>query len=379
MCNHKKKTMRSVLLFFFLLSVQYSLANDGAFFVSGNQLIPIEETDISIKKEILTINRINEEEVEVLVYYEFKNPQKQSKKLTVGFEAMSPSGDADVLPVDGHHPYISEFTVEVNNTLLSHKVAAVDDSIYYEAGKINNLDAKQISERSYDGWAEFYYVYYFEAAFKPGLNVVKHSYKFKLSGGVFYNYNFDYILTAAKRWSNKQIDDFTLIINMGEFQDFYIPKSFFQHSNDWVILGTGKTLDEKVVPYIAEDDNPEGDPVAQFYIQKGGIVLKKKNFSPQGELYVISLRRFMASDVFDYEEQRQLPFTTEFYYESAVDDTSRTILRNLPFAKRGYIFKNPELSNYYTTQPWYIPNPSCKGLMSELAKSEQEWVTRWSE
>ena len=59
-------------------------ANDGAFFARGNQLIPIQETSISVKKEILSIKKIRNQFVEVSVYYEFFNPDAD-KEIIVGF------------------------------------------------------------------------------------------------------------------------------------------------------------------------------------------------------------------------------------------------------------------------------------------------------
>jgi hypothetical protein len=35
----------------------------------------------------------------------------------------------------------------------------------------------------------------------------------------------------------------------------------------------------------------------------------------------------------------------------------KKILRNLPFAHRGYSFKNPELKNFYEKMDWFMPNP----------------------
>jgi len=358
------------------------MANDGAFFTSGNHLIPISETDISVKKEILSINRINAQQVEVMVYYEFHNP-KNDKKLTVGFEAMSPSGDAQVSPIEGRHPYISDFTVEVNDKILSYKVALVDDSLYYKDGSVNELNSTQISDKTYDGWAEYSYVYYFDATFKSGLNVVKHTYTFDLSGGVMYNYNFDYVLSAAMRWGNKQIDDFTLIINMGDFQDYHVRRTFFDSSKEWIITGIGKLEDSvPVLPFLNEDGEiQENEKATQFYIRKGTIIFKKQDFKPKGELYLVSPRIMQQNyESFNYKEQAVLPLTTELYYESTeTDEVSKKILRNLPFAKRGYVFSNPVLRQYYNNQPWYIPNPSYKSKMDDLTKSEQEWVVRWSE
>jgi hypothetical protein len=60
----------------------FTYANDGAYRVNGNQLIPMYETDISVKKEILSIRRLNDKQAEVDVYYEFLNP-KEAKYLEV--------------------------------------------------------------------------------------------------------------------------------------------------------------------------------------------------------------------------------------------------------------------------------------------------------
>ncbi len=52
------------------------MANDGSYYASGNHLIPVFETDISVKKEILTLKKIRNRFIEVTVYYEFFNPQE---------------------------------------------------------------------------------------------------------------------------------------------------------------------------------------------------------------------------------------------------------------------------------------------------------------
>ena len=63
------------ILFFLLLLIAGAKANDGVFYASGNQLIPVTETDISVRKEVLTINRVGDRLV-VTVYYEVFNPTK---------------------------------------------------------------------------------------------------------------------------------------------------------------------------------------------------------------------------------------------------------------------------------------------------------------
>ena len=69
-----KSVMRKLIIVLFCcLSTLFATANDGVFYASGNQLIPITETDISVKKEVLTLNRVGDH-IEVTVYYEFSRP-----------------------------------------------------------------------------------------------------------------------------------------------------------------------------------------------------------------------------------------------------------------------------------------------------------------
>ena len=96
-----------VILCFVLISAM-SYANDGVYYASGNHLIPIFETDISVQKEILTVKKINHDFIEVTVYYEFFNP-KAAKEVIVGFEAFSPAGDVDPTPKKRATSFYEEF------------------------------------------------------------------------------------------------------------------------------------------------------------------------------------------------------------------------------------------------------------------------------
>ncbi len=375
----KYLTLLSLLLFF--STATYT--NDGAYYISGNQLMPIIETDIAVKKEILSIKRKNKRQVDVSVYYEFYNPGK-TKSIIVGFEAFSPSGDVNPNPKNGQHPNIYDFTVNMNNVALPYEVAIVKDSIYFQNGKFKSLNRGQI-EDSIDEYgdmgADFFYVYHFTANFKNGLNIVKHTYTCDLSGSVDYTYSFDYVLTAATRWGNKQIDDFTLIIDMGEFQDFYIDNAPFDNAPKWEIRGTGTLLENtkhnEYTEYPAKISTH-----TDFLIKKGDIMYKQLRFKPKEELRIRAKRPVMyLTSPFNYKETPYLSLMLiddgDVDIETR-DETSKKILRNLPFARKGYIFSNPDLKKYYAEQPWYTPNPAYKSSLESLTKEEKEWVKRYS-
>ena len=70
-----------LILILSLLSTTLLFSNDGAFYSSGNQLVPIDETDIECRKEILSIKRVGENsntQFEVTVDYTFYNPGQEN-------------------------------------------------------------------------------------------------------------------------------------------------------------------------------------------------------------------------------------------------------------------------------------------------------------
>lgn len=368
-----RSILRILLLFTIFLSLQtWAFANDGAFYASGNQLIPIVETDIQVRKEILSLKKIENEWVEVTVYYEFFNPKKTNKELVVGFEAFSPEGDVDGAPVEGKHPYMKDFKVNLNEKSLPFQVAYVADSNYVKQGIIKSVDLRKFSGSKNGNYVDFFYVYHFKAIFKPGINKLKHTYRYKLSGSIDLNYQFEYILTAANRWANKQIDDFTLILDMGSYETFQINKSFFQNAKEWDLQGRGKHSD------VAKSNNPimESDAV-KFHIQEGKLVFKKKNFRPKGELYVYNFNNWGNGNILYPEEGyiaysiHQQPDLTE---KSKYKADEKKILRNLPFARRGHVFQDKLLKDYYENTDWYLANPNYQVDRSKLTNKEKAWL-----
>jgi hypothetical protein len=342
-------------------------ANDGVFYAKGNQLIPINETDITVKKEILTLKKIRDQFIEVTVYYEFFNPNND-KKLTIGFEAFSPQGDVDGAPKNGKHPFMRDFTVELNNTILKYNVAYVADTLYTKNGMIKSLDLTKFEGNKSGNYVDFNYVYHFDANFKKGTNIIKHTYNYDLSGSIDFHYDFEYVLSAANRWANKQIDDFTLIIDIGEFETFSINKTFFTNSNDWLINGIGKKEEIKGMPNsLIEND------AIKFHVQKGNLIFQKMNFKINGDLFLY------AQNYIGIQDLEYIPFS---YYQlnninEPQNDLQRKILKNLPFARRGYIFQNQELNTFYKNIDWYIPNPNYEPNIEILTEDEKKWIEKW--
>ena len=396
------KTVTIVLLC--CLSAVCAYANDGVFYAAGNQLIPITETDISIKKEVLTINRAGDH-LEVTVCYEFFNPVGE-KELLVGFEAVSPyNSNIDPFAMFPNHPHMRNFKVTMNGEPLSFDIALVenirynnkDNSVpqYYVNGHIENW-TKQRIEDSLAAWdyppgLPVDYVYHFKAKFRPGLNIVQHTYEYDLSFTIGEEFYFPYVLTAANRWANRQIDDFTLNINMGDRESFRIKQTFFNSTGDWTINGTG----------MVTDCHWEGWDTVQngviFHIHKGGISFHKQNFHPNGELTVakdelittlwnsrngeqdLSTEEKLINGIKTQYFALDTLFVTGFFEEAPrFSPIQCRILRNLPFAYHGYKFKDKKLQHFFESTKWYIRNPEYKGETEALSEKEKAWVKFWS-
>ena len=365
-----KSTNQQIMKWFLLLLSTALYANDGAFFGSGNHLVPIMETDISVQKEILYLKKIQNKYIEVSVYYEFFNP-KEDKEITVGFEAESPDGDVDGAPKNGHHPYMFDFTVNLNNAFLPYQISYVTDSLYAKGGKIKSIDLNTFDGNKDGNDIDFRYVYHFKAKFKKGVNILKHTYKYNISGGIAYNYHFDYILTAANRWANKRIDDFTLIIDMGAFQTASIERTFFKSGREWLLSGVGK-ITETTLKGAGDGTDLN---TTNFYVQQGLLLFQKKNFTPKGELRICDWALWVhqsAGFPIDYPFTIDLPNFNDIS-EGKTDEEKR-LLRNLPFARRGYIFKDKTLQAFYNKQDWYQPNPSYIPEVEHLSQKEKELI-----
>ena len=395
--------MRKVLILIVCcISAMFAYANDGAFYAEGNHLIPITETDIRVQKEVLTLNRVDDR-IEVTVYYEFYNPVGE-KELLVGFEARG--GDADPNSAFPKHPSIGNFKVVMNGEPLKYEIAHVDyhydkgkriSDPYVRDGQINGLTLEECEKRLAEMEALEAicdYVYHFNAKFRPGLNIIQHTYDFDMSvGRNGFTTEFFYILTAANRWANHQIDDFTLYVNMGDHTSFHISPTFFKSLDEWEILGVGKKLIGTTQYQIRPDS-------IFFHMQQGSIRFRKKNFHPDGELCITRdliwgswawhIRKEDKTGSFNpesfinlYKEQyEQILFNStvkkeDTYYDQFTQEQCR-ILKNLPFAYRGYIFHSKELQNFYESTTWYIANPAYKPDVQKLTEEEQKWVEFWS-
>lgn len=387
-------------LFALLLSLctaVWAVANDGSFTMSGNQLIPIVESDIGVQKEILSLNRVGNQ-IQVSVYYEFFNPA-EPKDLLVGFEAAGPYmfNLDDAMRAFPEHPNMRGFKVFVNGAPLSWQVAHIGfsghfdennewvEEPYYKNGNFRKMTDRQCKDalrESEDFDYPFYFVYYFTAHFNKGLNIIMHTYNYDLSSSSGAFWKFSYILTAACRWANRRIDDFTLHVNMGDRCSFCVDPSFYGSCREWSFDVAGRAE-----PNYSEEAFFMGS-YDLFHVRDGGMTFHKTKFRPEGELYVFQpmplayeiIERFISDEsIKDFISGCYYDLQKPTDIQEAICPENRQILRNLPFAYHGYVFKNASLQRFFEDTSWYVPNPKYKVDMNSLTKGEKEWVQFWAQ
>ena len=409
--------MKRILTLFFISTYGMLNANDGAFYMNGNQLIPVNETQVELRKEILTIKRVGSN-ILIDVDYTFYNPGK-SKTVLMGFEAPMPRGGADFIydnwEMTRNHPFLKKFVVEINGVRIPYKSDIVNKKAFNTIGSLAGFPQEEIdllNARKYDSnrvmngyrttllkgdtqlhYREFLYTYvyvnYFDAEFHPGINKVHHTYLFPVSGTIDRPLSFEYILTAANRWANGQIDDFTLVIDMGGFSKFYLPQTFFKGKELWNDVATMTIVDStKTTEWWEEYMNDY-----MLVIGDGSnkpLVYKQLNFKPKGELWMSNYRD-VEQEMYWYEYYNDLMSDTavfdiavheisgsfHYYYKDfsfAKDEFTLQVLRNYPFALRGYPFKNRKLRKYYESLDWYKANEECSFTTKDLTIEELKWI-----
>jgi YARHG domain len=368
--GEKMKNLRLFLFLIFFVAAKSIFANGGPVFIDGNTLVPIIETDIELRKEVLRIERLDWRKLKITVDYELFNPGKE-KTILVGFEHQTPELLAGG-QVWKERPLV-DFKVNINDENIKYKVISVPSKDYYKNGLFLEIkeDEKNVSSIA---------LYYFEADFKKGTNRIRHEYFAEINTTGDYFYWIPYLLTPANRWANKQIDDFTMILDLGDFQEFGIENEQFIDSLWQYDCKSTKKIEENY------DDSLSS---LQFFTKTEPIVYHQKKFYPTNELFIFSnWPSLMGCDLFDYQESKltyqDLSFIKNYDDILAHDfgyknEVSYNILSEFLYALRGKRFSNPVIQAYYDSLEWYQPDPNYDESKVVLNDKEKQWMEQVDE
>ncbi len=365
----KKLILGFIISLLFLSS--FSMANDGVFYAKGNTLIPLQETQVSLKKELLKFYVRDFKYMDVEIDFEFYNPGK-AKTVTVGF--VTPPADGDVTEEEQKHPKISGFTVLVNGKNIPYKIKKMKDTSF----KMGDM-----SVRGND------FVYYFPVTFKRGTNKIRHTYRFLGGMSVETQRNFDYQITTGKRWANKQIDDFELQVHLDNGV-YFIPASFRKDEKlaDWKIVGDG-VISPTPRAWFGED-NPK---IRMAHLNHGYLKLREKKFKPDNDILIgeynwaagwVSRWCDFAKECTEPQNLKKVvPYFDLSPWEGHTEEELAELsplqlryIRNYFFAVRGYDFKDKQIKNFYSQFFWYKPDKKLKPENINLSEGEKQFIAK---
>lgn len=380
-----------------LLATFTAVANDSEYYTCGNQLVPIQSTSIAVQKEVLTVNLTNNGYTNVEVYYEFRN-SGEATDILMGFEAMPPYFDGNRQLAAGPHPDITRFAVEMNGEKLPYTCAISQNglndgikSVDKSKWKWNDEFDKFVSLQNDTVVLNYAYVYSFKAHFKPGMNIVRHTYTYKESYGVGHTFWIDYKLTPATRWAGGKIEDFTLRINSkGISKHFVVDAAPFidAGTNMKINGGTGRA---RMLNWSYEDAPAEAFNYYELSLRNATAEWHATNFRPKSELYISSADMVITAAQFgtkiNVSEGGSL--IESVYYDGGVNyspvpllprtkskSLNLRICRNLPFAGRGYQFKDLKLKKFFESQWWYIADPSYNPAKDKTLNALDKKITK---
>ncbi|WP_288729931.1 YARHG domain-containing protein [uncultured Fusobacterium sp.] len=358
-----QKIWRGMGLFglLFLILNFFSYSNDWEFGSRGEHMVPFKNSRMKIKDEKIMMkleeDKSGDFRMKVKVRFVFEN-EEEGKKI-IGFvtpEREDNDAEEENAGKDKRLE-ITNFLSKVNGKTVLTQQKALQDIL--SKGILDKEAWEEYREKKY--WKSD--VYYLEAPFFKGENVVEHEYYYTGSYGIFEK-EFAYILTTISKWQDQRVENFELLLDM---KNAYValPYTFWKNHKkiEWEMLGEGKSVEVE-----------EGEKQKRVYLRmKNGVIrYRAKNFSPDKEFYAVVITdsrgtvgrvsnpknsKYILHDKLTELLLRMQMEDREFYREDLekLTENELEILRNYPYAFAGYDFSRKDLKAYFSQFVWYLP------------------------
>ena len=361
-----KKIFLTILFCF--LSI-FTFANDWEFGSEGEHIIPLKGSNMSIKKEKITL-KLTKDGMLVDVKFVFDNPKAENK--IIGFvtpesgnieeyEENKENRKPEPLEIKNFKTFVNGKEVKSNLVLLSELLSK---------GVLDNNVIKEYKEKEKN---LYNYVYYFNADFEEGENIVEHSYFYTGSYGIFER-DFSYVVTTISKWKNQTVEDFEIEFHPGNYF-VNLPYTFWNNVKkvDWKIVGKGKIVSVAPTKPVDAEIGNNLQKYGEVYLKldNGYVRYKTKNFSPDKDFYAININyipgwyypegtfqgykfkdkyfEFIANNI-GYNEEEEIINSLKKFSNKELD-----IIRNYPYALVGYDFDRKDLKDYFSQFIWYTP------------------------
>ncbi|MFT6503646.1 MAG: hypothetical protein ACJASQ_003784 [Crocinitomicaceae bacterium] len=333
------------------------LSNYGAYYSSGGVFYPMQETRISIEKEILTF-KCTEDKSSVNIYFEFLNPENESITSTIGFVAPFPGGD--ISEEDFRDKGIRNFRVQLESKMLPFDLKMAD---------CPDCELRDTGEYEFSQWNGGVFVYLFEITFRPGINRVSHSYDFNASTSVEFDAQYDYTLSTGAKWAGSKIKDLTVEIEIEGDNYFYV-SDMFGASSDWMVVGSGKVSNDKI-----KFENE----ARMVRIITGKLIIHVEEFKPESDFYFGILHRNSFCHYrlyYDSTDKKVIGAicSRKLSDEEEYSKSELRLIRNGIYAEYGYAFNSKALTDFFNQFGWYVADPNIALNDIRLSRTDNAFV-----
>ena len=124
--------------------------------------------------------------------------------------------------------------------------------------------------------------------------------------------------------------------------------------------------------------------VIEVTLRNGTVEWHAKNFKPKENMFINSADIILDGDIGAfYDRGRYMPQPTidfkKFYGRQAKNEAEEKeligrVMRNLPYADRGYVFKDQKLQHYFESQWWYMPDADWQMSTDDFTKQDFDVV-----
>ena len=127
------------------------------------------------------------------------------------------------------------------------------------------------------------------------------------------------------------------------------------------------------------------DRCTEVTLRNGAVTLHRTGFRPTSEMYIAAVG---IDDIYDSRDNSMLvggtydrsfnflswPFYERGNIKPADKAFRQRVIRNLPYASRGHVFKDKRLREYFERLWWYMPDPTYKDNTDDFTPADWECV-----
>ncbi|TVQ94316.1 MAG: YARHG domain-containing protein [Deltaproteobacteria bacterium] len=303
-------------------TIPTALANDGAFGGLGVHPMPLDNTEIRMVDEIVTLRLDPKIEAwDARASFVFENTAHEPVTVTIGFpfpvvdpntELVVPKG---VTPPKANDPLVWAFKTQVRGE------------------KVNARRGQVIANPEKPG-LDYTFAYLFDVTFAPGERVhIENAYRHGVStvvGGLKYA---NYVVRSGTTWKGGNIGHARLNVEVT--------------TDRWVPCPPSESGERGFA-------RPDGAAVSPLHGEPGFVVhWSLADFAPTEDVQVC----FVDLDVY-----RQMRLYSDLAEREigALDTAALRTLRDEVFALRGHVFLDHDLRDHFNAQWWYRPDPTFR-------------------